>query len=124
MSAAILQTARIASRDGTAVALVYQIQQIIAIPDTTVMVVQREKTGSHVQRDTNALVVTNLSNVLQASTRTNLPKMTANHANLDIIARIYLFQTIRVTNVHLGTIVRGRRSLTHNFLALLGSSII
>ena len=110
--------------DGIAVAPVYQIQQIIAIPVTTVMAVQRKRTGSHAQQGTNALVVTNLSNVLLASTRTNLPNMIVNHANLVIIARIYLFRTIRVTNVLLGSIVRGRRSLTHNFLALVESLII
>ena len=116
VSAGILQTARIVSMDGIVEAQVYLILQIIAIPDTTVMVEQREKTGSHARRDTNARVVTNLSHVLPASTRTSLRNMSANRASLDITARIYLFQTIPVTNVHLDTIVRDKRSLTNNFL--------
>jgi hypothetical protein len=124
VSAGILQTAKIALTDGIAVAPVYPIPQIIAIPDTTVMVVQPKKTGSHVQRDTSALVVTDRKNVLLVFTKTNLLCLIANHASLDISAKIYLLQTIQVTNAQLATTVLGRRNLLHSFLALLVNSTI
>jgi hypothetical protein len=124
VSAGILQTAKIALTDGIAVAPVYPIPQIIAIPDITVMVVQPEKTGSNVQRDTTALVVTNRKNVLLVFTKTNLLCLIANHASLDISAKIYLLQTIQVTNAQLATTVLGRRNLLHSFLALLVNSTI
>lgn len=103
---------------------VYPIPQIIAIADTTVMVVQPKKTGSHVQRDTSALVVTNRKNVLLVFTKTNLLCLIANHASLGISAKIYLLQTIQVTNAQLATTVLGRRNLLHSFLALLVNSTI
>jgi hypothetical protein len=110
--------------DGIAVVLVYPIQQVIAIQDTTAMAEQRRRTGNHAQRETSVLVVNNPNLVLLVFTRTKLLNLIANRVSLDITARIYLLQTIQVTNAQLVTIVLGRQSMIRNFLVLLVNSII
>ena len=124
IAAGILQTAKIALTDGIVVAPGCPIRQITAIPATTVMAVQRKRTGNHAQRDTSALVVTNLNHVLLAFTKTKLLNLIANPVSLDISARTHLLPTIQVTNALLATIVLGKRSPIHNSHVLLVHSII
>ena len=112
--AGILQTARIAFKDGIAVVMVYLNLLIIVIRDITVMAVQQGRTGSHAPKVTSAQALINHSLVRRAFTKMKPPNLSARVVSLAITAKIYLSRTIHNTNAQLGTIVRYRLSLIHN----------